>query len=227
MKPSAPLARSKQDMEALAPALGPVVLPAATVTRHHPARGGTAAAAAPSGEAAAVARARAGDAGAFQQLVERHSAHAYGLALRIVRSRPDAEEVAQDAFVRAWRALPAFRGEAAFGTWLHRIVARVALDRAAVLRARAGRERLDEVPEPPAAGTPHDDAAAARARRLEPLVAALPEMQRAAVTLYYWHDRSVADVADALEIPENTVKTHLARARATLRAAWLNAERAS
>src|SRR5512137_2911777 len=67
-----------------------------------------------------VARASAGDRAAFAWLVERHRDRAYTLALRIVRVPAEAEEVAQDAFVRVWRALPGFRGDAAFATWLHR-----------------------------------------------------------------------------------------------------------
>src|SRR5205814_1896350 len=92
-----------------------------------------------------IERARTGDAEAFAALVERHRDRAYGLALRIVRSERDAEEVAQDAFVRVWRALPRFRGDSAFSTWLHRIVARQALDRAAQLRSRRSKEMGIEI----------------------------------------------------------------------------------
>ena len=165
-----------------------------------------------------VERARRGDEAAFRRLVEAHQARAYALALRILRSPADAEEVAQDAFVRAWSALREFRGESSFGTWLHRIVARRAFDRAAVLRHRRGREAAaDAAPEP--AG-PEGDEDALQARRLQRLIAALTPAQRAAVTLYYYEGRSVEQVAELLEMPENTVKTHLARARAALRAGW-------
>jgi len=172
-------------------------------------------------DAALVERARAGDADAFRVLVERHRDRAVGLALRITRSRADAEDAAQDAFVRAWRALPAFRGESAFGTWLHRIVARRALDRAGSARVRRGRE--DELPDA-------DDLPAAEpaipgdpllARRLNTLMGELSAPQRAALTLYYLEDRAVEHVATALGMPENTVKTHLSRARAALREAWV------
>jgi RNA polymerase sigma-70 factor (ECF subfamily) len=167
-----------------------------------------------------VGRARGGDSGAFQVLVERYRTRVYGLALRIVRSAPDAEEVAQDAFLRAWLALPRFRGEASFSTWIYRITARRAFDRLETLRLRRGREAGIEAAEGTAApqeGAPRS----AQARQLERLVAALPPAQRAAVTLYYLQDRSVEQVAEALGMPENTVKTHLNRARAGLRAAWL------
>ena len=91
-------------------------------------------------DAALAARAGAGDRAAFRALVDVHRDRAYGLALRILRSSPDAEDVAQEAFVRAWLALPRFRGESSFGTWLHRIVARRAFDRLEQLKRRQGRE---------------------------------------------------------------------------------------
>jgi RNA polymerase sigma-70 factor (ECF subfamily) len=172
-----------------------------------------------------VERARAGDTAAFRELVERHRDRAFGLALRILRSRADAEEVAQDAFVRAWRALPRFRGDARFGTWLYRIVARKAFDRAAALKGRRGREtRLEDVgdlAESAGQSPPPGD----QERKLESLMGRLSEAQRAAVTLFYYEDRSVQEVARILAMPENTVKTHLSRARAALREAWRREER--
>jgi RNA polymerase sigma-70 factor, ECF subfamily len=170
-----------------------------------------------------IARARQGDAHAFRALVERHRDRAYGLALRVLRSEPDAEEVAQDAFVRAWRALPGFRGEARFGTWLYAIVMRRAIDRAATLRGRRTREvGLDAAGEPAARG----DAGQAGERallamRLERMMDRLSEAQRAVVTLFYYEERSVEEVSNTLGMPTGTVKTHLSRARAALREAWM------
>jgi RNA polymerase sigma-70 factor, ECF subfamily len=175
-------------------------------------------------DAECVARAQRGDHEAFRELVDRHRDRIYGLVLRIVRRTDDAEEVAQDAFVRAWRALPRFRGEAAFATWLHRIAVRLAADRAASLGRRGGRETSLEEPQAVRAEArddprPHDDA-----QRIEALMERLTVAQRAVVTLYYYQDRSVEDVARLLFMPENTVKTHLSRARAALRAGWMEAE---
>jgi len=165
-----------------------------------------------------IARAQAGDTAAFRTLVERHQARAHALALRILRSASDAEEVAQDAFVRVWTALPGFRGESTFGTWLHRIVARRAFDRAQVLKHRRARERQDE--RLPELGAPEKEHDMLRSAKLQELVGGLSPAQRAAVTLYYYEARSVEEVAHVLGMPENTVKTHLLRARAALRAAW-------
>src|SRR5215472_6873214 len=168
-----------------------------------------------------IARAQSGDTAAFRTLVERHQARAPALALRILRSASDAEEVTQDAFVRVWTALPGFRGESTFATWLHRIVARRAFDRAQVLKTRRMREQQDErVPE---VGAPEQEQDTLRASKLQQLIAGLTAAQRAAVTLYYYEGRSVEDVAHVLGMPENTVKTHLLRARAALRAAWTHA----
>jgi RNA polymerase sigma-70 factor (ECF subfamily) len=168
-----------------------------------------------------IARAQSGDTGAFRVIVEQHSARAYALALRILRSPSDAEEVAQDAFVRVWSALPGFRGESSFGTWLYRIVARRAFDRAQILKNRRAREQHDEhLPETAAPETA--DADMFEAARLQRLIATLSAAQRAAVTLFYYEGRSVEQVATLLNMPENTVKTHLSRARAALRAAWVD-----
>ncbi len=166
-----------------------------------------------------IARAQDGDREAFRELVESHRARAYALALRILRSAEDAEEVAQDSFVRVWTALPGFRGESSFGTWLHRIVARRSFDRAQVMKHRRSRERADEhLPE--AAAPEPEDEDTLRAAQLQRLVAGLSPAQRQVVTMFYFEGRSVEQVSAVLAMPENTVKTHLLRARAALRAAW-------
>ncbi len=166
-----------------------------------------------------IARAQAGDTGAFRVLVDQHRTRAYTLALRILRSTSDAEEVAQDAFVRVWTALPGFRGESSFSTWMYRIVARRAFDRAQVLRNRRARE-LEEEHLPERAAPEGGDDDTLQAALLQRLVAGLSAAQRSAVTMFYYEGRSVEQVAELLGMPENTVKTHLLRARAALRAAW-------
>jgi RNA polymerase sigma-70 factor (ECF subfamily) len=215
MKPSEALIPSKSSMETgPAPAAPPPDPDAAR------GRGGDA-----PEDRELVRRAQGGDEAAFRTLVDRHADRAYALALRIVRSASDAEEVAQDAFVRAWRGLPRFRGDSAFSSWLYRIVARRAFDRVAVLKGRRGRETgVEEIEQLPAGSDAPDDEAAARARQLARMVESLGEVQRLVVTLYYFQDRSVEEVAKTLHIPENTVKTHLSRARAALRDAWTEAE---
>lgn len=172
-------------------------------------------------EAEWIERARAHDADAFRQLVDAYRHVAYGVALRILGQPEEAEEAAQEAFVRAWNALPGFRGDAKFSTWLYRIVTRRAFDRLQMIRRRRGREApVEEADALPGAEAP-DPAAGQRARLLETLVQSLPDAQRAAITLFYFEERSVNEVAETLGMPPNTVKTHLARARAALRGAWV------
>jgi len=130
--------------------------------------------------------------------------------------------VAQDAFVRAWLGLREYRGDAAFATWLYRIVARRALDRAAILRGRRAREEsLEQVEVPTVAG----DAPSRDSRRIARLLNTLPEAQRGVISLFYFEERPVAEIARTLQMPEGTVKTHLARARTALRQEWLRRER--
>jgi RNA polymerase sigma-70 factor, ECF subfamily len=216
MKPSEALIPSKSSMET-----GPApAVPPPGPEGPEPGHGGDA-----PEDRELVRRAQAGDGAAFRRLVDRHADRAYALALRIVRSASDAEEVAQDAFVRAWRGLPRFRGDSAFSSWLYRIVARRAFDRVAVLKGRRGREEpVESMEQLPVGSAPPDDDAAARARQLARMVESLGEVQRLVVTLYYFQDRSVEEVAKTLHMPENTVKTHLSRARAALRTAWTEAE---
>lgn len=184
---------------------------------------------APDPDRALVEQARTGDAAAFRALVERHGDRVFALAWRLTGVRVDAEEVAQDALVRAWRALPGFRGESAFATWLHRIVTHVALDRRSQVARRRRHEVAveDEVVEAVAAAASAvadagEDRVTARTRLA--LLGALSEAQRTAVTLHYLEDRPVLEVARAMGVPENTVKTHLARARAAMRESFLRGE---
>jgi RNA polymerase sigma-70 factor (ECF subfamily) len=164
-----------------------------------------------------VDRARSGNTEAFRRLVESHQDRVFGLVLRMVGNREEAEEVAQEVFLRAWRALPRFRGDARFSTWLYRIAYRQGCDAAASSgRRRQREESLDAVAAVAAESAAKSEAGASSLGRH---VAALPEAQRATIALFYYGDRTVAEVARALELPEGTVKTHLHRARAALRRA--------
>ena len=173
----------------------------------------------PDDELELIERARAGDEDAFRTLMDRHRANAHGVALRITRSSTDAEDVTQQAFVRAWFGLDKFRGDSSFGTWLHKIVARRALDRAAQMKSHPMEEVTEEMISPTVEGRD-----VILIRRLQNLMVALTAAQRAVVTLHYWDDLPVTEVAAALSMPENTVKTHLSRARRALREEWLRVE---
>ena len=173
----------------------------------------------PDDERGLIERARAGDEDAFRMLMDRHRANAYAVALRITRSPADADDVTQQAFVRAWFALEKFRGDSSFGTWLHKIVARRALDRTAQMKSRES----EQMP-PDTISVSDESRDVILIRRVQKLMASLTPVQRAVVTLHYWDDLPVADVAAALRMPVNTVKTHLSRARKALRQEWLRLE---
>jgi RNA polymerase sigma-70 factor (ECF subfamily) len=170
-------------------------------------------------DAALLARLRAGDARAFEELVTAHQHRIFGVALRMLGSRAEAEDVAQETFLRAHRALGQFRGEARLGTWLYAIASRLCLDRlASGERRHAGSdEALRRVP---AEG---GDAAAALERNelaqaLHDAVAALPEDRRIVVILRDVEGLAYEEIAEVLGLELNTVRSRLHRARLDLKA---------
>ncbi|MBX6743006.1 MAG: RNA polymerase sigma factor [Acetobacteraceae bacterium] len=178
------------------------------------------AARADAGDAELMAWAGAGDRAAFDILVERHAERVLRLALRVLGDAAEAEDVAQDAFLRAWQAAPRFDpGRARFTTWLHRIVLNLAIDHAR-RRGRlppAGLDAAKDLPDP-AKGP---EARLSEAEGREALVAALdalPPRQRAAIALAYEEGLSGAAAAEALSVSERALEGLLRRARQMLRA---------
>ena len=172
-------------------------------------------------EAQDVRAARDGNEAAFRVLVDRYRDRVYALALRIAKDEHAAEEIAQDTFVRAWQALPLFRGDSRFSTWLYRIAFRRALDEKAALDRRRGRELQSETDAQDVGDFPAPAAGDFGLRRkLERLVGNLPESQRIALTLFYGADQSIEEIGKVLDVPLGTVKTHLFRGRAELRVLW-------
>lgn len=175
----------------------------------------------PSNDDELVDRARRGDAGAFGELVRRHQNEVYTVALRMVADRHLAYDVAQDAFVRAWRAIGRFRGDAQFSTWIHRVTVNTALTH----RDRRSRTRADSLEEdfrePEAEGlSPERAAESAEIRpHLEAALVALPDTLRAVVVLKDVYDWSHADIAGELGITVTAAKVRLHRARSRLRSA--------
>ena len=174
-----------------------------------------------------VARARKGDRRAFAQLVDRYRVSVFNLTLRIVGNREDAEEAAQDVFVRAFRSLDRFRGDARFATWLYRIAVNVSLSSARRSRRNLSTSSLSE-PEDDDDGLPMQipDTSANPAERFEQaefreqvrnLVSALPPIYSAVISMYHIQSLSYDEISEALELPIGTVKARLFRARAALR----------
>jgi RNA polymerase sigma-70 factor (ECF subfamily) len=165
---------------------------------------------------------RAGDREAFAPLLELFQRRLFGLALTMVRDPEGAEEVTQDAFVRAYTRLDLYDERRPFYPWLATIATRLAqnwLRRRG--RARAREEAAVEAQRQTASGRDQLDRLIAdeRNRRLWRRVEALPSGERTAVALHYRQGMKVKDVARALGVTRGTVKTFLFRARQKLRAA--------
>jgi RNA polymerase sigma-70 factor, ECF subfamily len=167
-------------------------------------------------DAAAIARVLAGDPSAFESIVRRWQGPLVNLAWRYCRDRSRAEDMAQEAFLRAFRNLAQFRGESAFSTWLFSLAGN--LYRTEIRRLPAMPLSLDQIAEPPdprlaAAGI--EDAN--RDESLRRAVLALPAKYRDAILLFYFHDQDVPAASRTLRVPEGTIKARLFRGRELLR----------
>jgi RNA polymerase sigma-70 factor (ECF subfamily) len=167
-----------------------------------------------------VARARQGSSDAFEKLVEAYQHEVFGLAMRLVVDRELAADVSQEAFIRAWRALPNFRGDAAFSTWLHRITVNVAW----TLKKRKSRhtaqplEESPEIADPRMAADPEHAGETVELRaRLSEALDDLNPAQRSVVVLKDIYGWSHNDVAEALGITVTAAKVRLHRAHLQLR----------
>jgi RNA polymerase sigma-70 factor (ECF subfamily) len=177
-------------------------------------------AAPPALDAGILERCRAQDPMAFRAFVVRYERMVFALLSRMMGQGPEVEDLAQEAFVRAFRAFPAFdpSGPAKASTWLLTIATRLALD----AKKKKRFERADEA-EADGASTGSTPELTLERRELGQAIAEaaakLPDDQRAALVLAELHGLSVAEIAGALEIPENTVKTRLFRAREKMKSA--------
>lgn len=159
----------------------------------------------------------AGDREAFDILVLRHQRQVYRLCYRFVGNHEDAAELGQDAFVRAYRALPKFERTAKFTTWLHRITVNVCLNRLAVKRPR--HEPLGSTEKTAAAGERADAALLReeRAARVRAAIARLPQKQRATLILRAYQELSHEEIAGILDSSVGAVKGNFFHALANLK----------
>ena len=159
----------------------------------------------------------------YAQLVDRYKDRAMTLAVRLVRNREEAEELLQDAFLRAYRNLGQFRGEAKFSTWFYRILYNLCMTR--VTRRGSAHEALECLDERCVDHRIVADEASALERleekELQLAVASeierLPERFRTPITLFYVQEMNYEDIAAVLDQPLGTVKTNLFRGRSLLR----------
>jgi len=173
----------------------------------------------------AVRRVQAGDTEAFEPLVEKYKRKVFRLAYQVLRDQEEALDVAQEAFVKAFRALPAFKGDSAFYTWLFRITMNVALDRKRQRSTRAKSLGAEDVPpeewERTATSTdpdPEDVATGAERReRIKKGLDSLSEHHRAIIILSDIEGLQYREIAEVLGIPMGTVMSRLHHARKRLR----------
>lgn len=166
-----------------------------------------------------VRRAQQGDPDAFGTLYDAHAGRVYALCLRLAGDPGRATELAQDVFVRAWERLDSFRGESAFGTWLHRLAVNVVFQEGRADRRRRQRVTLGEdlgTPTPDAPGRGNEPGVRLD---LERAVAALPNLLREVFVLHDVEGYQHGEIAALLGLPVGTCRSHLFRARRQLREA--------
>lgn len=178
-------------------------------------------------ERALIERCKRGDIGAFNDLVRKYEKQVYNFAYRLTGNYDDANDVAQDAFLRVFNAIGTFRGDSSFSTWLFRITTNVFLDERKKAKAHpqtsldeylelgessVARQIEDPSPTPEAVLEESE-----RALILSKAVGDLPEYQRAMVTLYHTQQKSYEEIAEIMDLPIGTVKSRLNRARLALK----------
>ncbi len=164
-----------------------------------------------------VEQAQAGDVGAFEELYRLHVGRVHALCLRMSGDAREAEELTQDAFVRAWEKLDSFRGSSAFSSWLHRLAVNVVL---ASWRAKGRhRERVVSIGDVRSLADPRHEPKPRLALDLESAIAGLPAGARTVFVLYDVEGYRHRDIAELTGLAVGTSKTQLHRARRLLRKA--------
>src|SRR6187401_2187869 len=160
-----------------------------------------------------LARARSGDAAAFATLIRQHQSMVFSLALHMLRSRPAAEDLAQEVFLELYRHLSRLESDAHVVSWLRRVAGHRCIDE---IRRRNHRQEFatDTLPEPGHSPQTRD---VFGAERLQAMVAHLTENARMVVVLRYQEEMEPTEIASTLNMPVNTVKSHLRRSIAALR----------
>ncbi len=167
------------------------------------------------GDAYLVARTRDGYLDAYEMLVQRHSAMAYRVALRLCGNHHDAQDIAQDALVAAWQNLSRFRGDASFATWLYQIVTRRALNKVSRGSVADHGDLLNEFADS-VAGPAEQTERNLTVDAVTDALAAMPFPQRTVVVLHHFEGLSYAEVAEVTGSSVPAVRSHLFRARRTL-----------
>jgi RNA polymerase sigma-70 factor (ECF subfamily) len=167
-----------------------------------------------------IQRAQKGDHDAFATLVDEHQRYVYNLALRVVKDENEALDLTQETFVRAWTALPNFKGQSQLRTWLYRIVTNLCYNRLPNLRRSLndlGDDVMEEIPATKTATPAHEFESNETKRHLHQAIENLDENYRLLITLRYQSELSYEEIASTLNLPLGTVKTGIFRAKEQLR----------
>ena len=160
-----------------------------------------------------VSRARAGDRGAYEELVRRHRDRIYRIALRMLGSAADADDVAQEVVIQLWTALSGFAGTSTFTTWLYRVVVNRCLNHR---RSQRNHQEIADIDHPRVPGPERRVLAGEELQAGLAAISALPEDQRVPLVLVQLEGLSYREAAAVTKTTEATVRGRLARARATL-----------
>ncbi len=165
-----------------------------------------------------IARARRGDADAFEQLVVAYRDQVFRLALRMCGNEADADEVAQEAFLSAWKALPNFRGDSQFSTWLYQLTSHAAIDLMRREKRQIAAEDITEVSAPDPGPSPQQQAERSETRQaVRDAMGQLSPEYRQIVVLRFLQELSYEEIGAVLKLPPGTVKSRLNRAKSQLK----------
>ena len=165
-------------------------------------------------------QARAGSAPAFASIVEAHEGSVFSIAYRMLNNRAQAEDLAQDVFLQLYRKLDAIESLDHLGFWLRRVASNLAIDwlrRVPYTATQPLDENVDVI-------APETDSDPLMSRELTRLLGELPPHARAVMLLRYQEDRDVAEIAAMLDMPVNTVKSHIKRSLTALRGRMIGAK---
>jgi len=160
-----------------------------------------------------------GDTKAFGELVERYQAFVYTIVIRIVKVREEAEEVAQDTFIKAFQSLSSYRGESKFSSWLYSIAYRKALDAIRKNKKNSSLELIEEITEGDCSVIENalsyiEDQE--RSEVIKKCILELPEQEAVIITLFYFEEQSIKEIAKITQLTEDNIKVKLYRSRKKL-----------
>ena len=177
------------------------------------------------GDRELIERLQTGDTTAFRELVERYKKRAYFVALDLMGTHEDAEDISQEAFIKVYRSIGSFRGEAQFSTWLHRIVVNLCISEKRKKSSKMVEYYGDTIPEEAhhahGSSSPDHPEKALRSSKIQKHIQEaldkLPAKQKAVFVLRFYQDMSLKEIGKVLKLSEGTVKSHLFRTMRKLR----------